>query len=473
MTLETNSCYGQETAGESSSSIAQAIPGPERALRGRAAPLPNALLAHRFHRGARQGKAWTMTSATLALLAAFVGSHDPATDFLVERISTKAPFPRGLQLVDGELYVLCRGRVREYGGVSAEVDDQAGTLYALDPSVAEAFDGGEPSASVRDNGRVVALPTAPPFKLWDRSAAPPTKDRETDRPYCGLTYHPGTQSFYICAFSGVDKPEAKGKSTFSKNLTDAILRFDRRTGMWYEVERHDVEKGGLYPHHDPARSKPPHGWLNGPDNCLAVGDWLYAVSKDNSLLVRYDLRALAADPEAGAPPSEVVLGSEVMVQGGEKLRIEGHSALGHHEGWLYLATRTSSHVLRLKLDDAKLPVQPLKVELLARYDPYDPETKKSANLTDMCIDREGNVYLVSAKPSRIYRFHPDAQHVHDARGGKVEPYIDLAALTGNPEMKSENALVDERGRVYLTSGDAYAYQGGAGGVVWRVTPLRD
>jgi hypothetical protein len=409
-----------------------------------------------------------MLLTTLAL-AALHGTAPASTDFLVERITTRPPFPRGLQIVDGELYVLCRGRVREYGGVSATVEDEAGTLYVVDLSIAEPFAPGEPSPAVRDNGRVVALPTAPPFKLWDRSASPPTRDRETDRPYCGLTYHPGTQSFYLCAFSGVDKPEGEG-STFSKNLTDAILRYDMRTEKWYEVERHDIEKGGLYPHHDPARSAPPHGWLNGPDNCLAVGDWLYAVSKDNSLLVRYDLRALAADPEAGAPPSEVVLGQDVVVQDGARLRLEGHSALGHHDGWLYLATRTSSHVVRLRLDDALLPVQPLQVELIARYDAYDPATKKSANLTDMTVDREGNVYLVSAKPSRIYRFTPDPKKVHDARDGKQAPYVDLAALTGNPKMKSENALVDDQGRIYVTSGDAYDYQGGAGGVVWRVTP---
>jgi sugar lactone lactonase YvrE len=89
----------------------------------------------------------------------------------------------------------------------------------------------------------------------------------------------------------------------------------------------------------------------------------------------------------------------------------------------------------------------------------------------MTIDREGNVYLVSAKPSRIYRFTPDPKKVHDARDGKQAPYVDLAALTGNPKMKSENALVDDQGRIYVTSGDAYDYQGGAGGVVWRVTPL--
>ncbi|MEQ1892660.1 MAG: hypothetical protein ABL998_08975 [Planctomycetota bacterium] len=407
-----------------------------------------------------------MLLSTLALLTL---SSDPTT-FLVERITTKAPFPRGLQLVDGKLYVLCRGRVREYGGVSAEVEDQAGTLYVVDPNVAEVFAGGEPGQAVRENGTVLALPTAPPFRLWDRTANPATKDRETDRPYCGLTYHAKTQSFYICAFSGVDKPDSKDKSTFSKNLSDAILRYDLRTSKWYEVERHNIEKGGLYPHHDPARSKPPHGWLNGPDNCLALGDSLYAVSKDNSLLVRYDLTGLEADPEAGAPPSEFVLGQDVTVQKGEKLRLEGHSALGHHDGWLYLATRTSSHVVRLKLDEKLLPAKPLRVELVARFDGYDPETKKSTNMTDMGLDPEGNVYIVSAKPSSIYRFKPDPKNVYDARKGAQLPWFNLSELTGNANMKSENVLVDERGRVYVTSGDAYAYQGGAGGVVWRVTP---
>jgi hypothetical protein len=31
-------------------------------------------------------------------------------------------------------------------------------------------------------------------------------------------------------------------------------------------------------------------------------------------------------------------------------------------------------------------------------------------------------------------------------------------------------LVDDRGRLYVTSGDAYDFQDGAGGVVYRVTP---
>ncbi len=404
-----------------------------------------------------------LIAATLAATPA-----EDATGFLVERVSTKTPFPRGLQLVDGQLYAISRGRVREYGGVSAAVDDQAGTLFVIDPKIAEEFHRGDPSPAVRENGRILAAPTEPPFRLWDRSANPPWSDRQTDRPYCGLSWHPGTQSFYICAFSGVDRDEKTGK-TFSKNLADAILRYDLRTSKWYEVERHDIDKGGLYPHQDPRIANPPHGWLNGPDNCLALGKSLYAVSKDNSRLVRYDLRALEQDPEAGAPASEPVFEEYLDTKNVGPISMQGHSALAYRDGWLYVASRTSGHVVRLKLDEARLPTQERHVELVGLFDPYDPSTRKSSNLTDMSFGPDGHLYLTSAQPARCYRFLPDPKVVHDARAGKSPPWFDLAALTGNAKMKSENILVDGEGRVYITSGDAYAYHAGAGGVIWRVS----
>lgn len=391
--------------------------------------------------------------------------------FEVERVTTAVPFPRGLQMVDGSLYVLSRGRVREYGGVDGSIDDKAGYLFKVDPNVAEPASVTEVSDAVRNNGLVIATPQSPPFKLFDRSLKPATKDRETDRPYCGLTYHEGTQSFYICAFSGIDKPEVKGQSIFSKNLTDAVLRFDMRTQKWYEVERHDIEKGGLYPHHDPRTQKAPHGWLNGPDNCLAIGQSLYAVAKDNSRLIRYDLFALQRDPEAGAPPSHFVLGDKLTLKDGSTLDISGHSMLAARDGWLYVGTRTSSHVFRIPLDAHSIPVQPIVGELVAMFDAYDAEKKSSANLTDMQFGPDGHLYVISAKPSRVFRFLPDPKNVYDARDNRAEAYVDFATLTGNAKMKSENVFVDAQNRVYVTSGDAYDFQNGAGGVVYRATPL--
>lgn len=383
----------------------------------------------------------------------------------IERITTITPFPRGLVMHEGSLYVLCRGRVRGAGGVSAAVNDQAGTIYRVSPNVTEPITSPTVGEAVRENGEVFAMPTDPPFQLWDRRAMPPDADRRTDRPYCTLRFHEPTKSFYLCAFSGIDKPKQAGQVSFSKNLNDGLLRYDLRTRKWYEVERHAQAAGGNYPNHDPQFNPPPHGWLNGPDNCLVVGNWLYAVSKDNNLLVRYDLRPLIDDPEAGCPPSEVVLGEDVPMAGGGMQRFYGHSALAAHDGWLYVACRTSSVFFRVPLTAGGEVVKPVVGELVARFEPYDPQTHKSANVTDIDIDSHGRMYVVSAKPSRIYRFVPDPQHVFDGR--REAPWTDLAALTHNPKMKSENVLVDGA-YLYITSGDGYAYQQGAAGTVYRV-----
>jgi len=386
----------------------------------------------------------------------------------IERVSTRVPFPRGLALVEGKLYVLCRGRVRQYGGVDAGIDDQAGSLYELDPGVAQPIEE-EISEAVRTNGRVLARPTAPPFRLFDRTAQPPTEDRETDRPYCTLRWHEDARSFYICAFSGIDK-DSRLVNNFSKNRTDAVLRYDLRTGRWHEIERHDIEAGGLYPHHDPERSAAPHGWLEGPDNCLVVEDGLYVVAKDNSCLVRYDLSALADDPNAGPPESEWVLGSELYVEGHGRRTFLGHSALAHHDGWLYVAFRTTSEIVRIRLDAEGLPQKPIRAQLIARFQPWDAEARTSANLTDIMLDSEGRLYVLSAQPARVHRFTPDPRRVYDARDPeRANAWLDMAALTDNPKMKSENILIDGSGRLYITSGDAYDLQSGTGGVIYRVT----
>jgi hypothetical protein len=492
-----------------------------------------------------------MTSRLLTLVAASLVSalpllagcqsapavaHPPVTADRVHRVTTAVPFPRGLVMLDGELYVLCRGRVRESGGADGAIDDKAGTIFRVNPNVSEpivpvasgaanstqaaagavgggpasggtsvptagsgggAAEGGrvayaataaspaDVSAAVRENGQVYAAPTSPPFRLFDRTAKPATKDRETDRPYCGLRYDPTTKNFYLCAFSGIDKqdvpnaaPGTTAAGVFSKNLSDALFRFDTRTRTWHVVERHDIEKGGVYPHHDASMFPPPHGLLNGPDNCLVVGTWLYAVAKDNSVLAMYDLREIAANPAAPPPAGRVVLNYDIPVAGPLGLPAGtqqhwGHSMLAARDGYLYVGFRSSSTIVRLPLAaDGQLKPS-ARAELIARFDPFDPKTRKSANLTDMVFGPDGDLYVISAQPSRVYRFRPDPRRVFDARtgvSGAAKPWADLAALTNHPKMKSENLLVDEKGRVFVTSGDAYAYQAGAGGTVYRIDP---
>ncbi len=390
----------------------------------------------------------------------------------IERVTTAVPFPRGLVMMDGDLYVLARGRVRGAGGVSAEVNDQAGTIFRVDPEVSEPYSDGYVGEKIRNNGEIFARPTDPPFKLWDRTSSPPESDTRTDRPYCTLRFHEPTQSFYLCAFSGVDlEKKSPTDPAFSKNFTDGLLRYDLRTERWHNVERHNPEAGAEYPHHDPVKNPPPHGWLKGADNCLALGRWLYAAAKDNSALVRYDLKPLAKNPYAGPPPSEHVMGATVNVEGLGPQVYEGQSALAYHDGWLYIAYRTTSEIIRIRLDEGYSPVRPIEAQLLARFDPWNRETGHSADLTDMDIDSEGRVYVVSAKPSRVYRFQPDPESVFDARNGQEEPWADAAALTNNSSMKSENILV-HGDWLYITSGDGYSWQEGASGTVYRV-PIRD
>lgn len=393
----------------------------------------------------------------------------------VRRVSTAVPFPRGLVLREDGLYVLARGRVRDSGGVNVAIDDRAGTLWKVDPAVSEAID--EQTQAVARNGHVIAEPMSPPFNLLDRSLDFASEDDLTDRPYCGLRWHEGTQSFYICAFSGIDlsaaDPAAAESGSFKKNFADGVLRYDTRTGKWSEIERHDPAAGAAYPHEG---ERLPQGWVKGPDNLLPVGDTMLVVAKDNSRLIAYDLRPLKDDPAAGPPRGREVLGETVWIDGKPRT-VLGHSGLAYRDGWLYLSFRTTSEIIRVPVTNhqaGELAVDPKRAELLALFDPFDPAGgKQSANLTDIDIGPDGDVYVVSAYPARIFRFTPDPGNVHDSRTGSdvpSRPWVNLAEVTGNPTMKSENVIVAPDGRVFVTSGDAYGHEEGLGGAIWVIEP---
>ena len=430
------------------------IPGPH--------PAPNAALA------------WGMT-LLLTLLPAIPtrANEAPAEQTEVRRVSTGVPFPRGLVLKDGTLYALSRGRVRDSGGVDTRLDDRAGTLWAIDPTVAVPL--GEPGGgAAATNGRVFAEPTSPPFRLLDRSLPKATDDRDTDRPYCVLRWHEGSKSFYICAFSGIDlaasDPASAEAGSFRKNFSDAVLRYDTRTEQWSELDRHDPTDGATYP------GKDDRGPLKGPDNLLAVGDALIVAAKDNDRLVAYDLSALNKNPDAAVPPGRVILGDTVTIEG-EPMSVLGHSGLAYRDGWLYVAFRTTSQVIRVPVtnpDPASFAVDASRAEMLARFDPFERGSKKpSANLTDIALGPDGDVYVVSAYPARVYRFAPDPTRPRDFTSeGDDEPWCDLAEITGNDAMKSENLLVADDGRVFVTSGDAYGHGAGLGGAIYVIEASR-
>ncbi|MFQ5505603.1 MAG: hypothetical protein ACE5F1_12515 [Planctomycetota bacterium] len=410
-------------------------------------------------------------------------SRRAASRILLERVTAGVPWPRGLAWVDGRLLVLARGRHRRAGGIDPRIPDQCGTLLIVDPDVAEPVVAGKPASDkVRRNAKLLAPPQGPPFQLYD-GRDDPSSDTRLDRPYCTLIYDPGSRNLILCGYSGVDLPGAR----FRKNATDSIHRYDLRSKRWYAVEMHDAsvvppEKLGYvvpnqyYPHHDPLASPPPHGWLNGPDGGCVAGRFLYCVGKDNHSVVQYDLKEIDADPDAGPPESRLVLGPRVRVRhpgGEEEMELLGPSAAAVFGRYLYLGYRTSSVVVRLRIDAEGRILEPAVGELIAVFEPWDAERKRSANLIDIAFNGSGELFVSCAKEGRIWRVgRPDPERVFNgndqgARPTSAAPYIDLRRYTGK-KTGCGNILFDDRDRLYICVGN---YDAGPtlAGAVYRAT----
>ena len=129
-------------------------------------------------------------------------------------------------------------------------------------------------------------------------------------------------------------------------------------------------------------------------------------------------------------------------------------------------------IVRVPITDNGLVKRPVEGELVARFEPYDPITGRSANITDIAFDSKGRLYVVSAQPARIYRFKPNPSNVYYAADG-AQPWLNLAEAAGNPTLKAENILIEEgaggRNRIFITTGNGYDFQDGALGTVYRAT----
>ena len=337
--------------------------------------------------------------------------HCPESEVVLERVTTVVPWPRGVRYVDGKLYAIGRGIHRSAGGPQADIDDKAGHIFVIDPNIVEPVVKGVPvSEAVRRNGRVLAVPTSPPFHIWDRKM-PSTRDTLAGRPYCMLVYDRVSRNFITCAFSGVDLPKPH---EFRKNATDSVLRYDMRIGKWFVIDQHNPnvvpfkDLGSTiapryYPHHDMTKNAAPHGLVNGPCGATIAGRYLYVGAKDNTALAQYDLEPIRKNPNAAAPPARFVFNRPsrdvnvyVNVKGHGKTYIEGTAAVEAHKGYLYVAFRTTSQILRFPLRADGSVVQPLEAELIAQFPRYDPVKKGgSANIYDMAFDKDGLIYVLA------------------------------------------------------------------------------
>jgi hypothetical protein len=420
---------------------------------------------------------------------ALVPQHEVRTDcpwpVNLERITTAVPWGRGMAIVDDELIILSRGRHRGEGGVDPAIDDHAGTLWRVDRSISEPVIPGQWAGdAVRRNAAVFAQPTSPPFYLYDRTTSP-EDDILMARPYCALAYDAASRNLFICAYSGAELP------SFRKHATDAVYRYDLRDSAWHVVEQHDpnvvpraalgtVISNAYYPHHDPEKNPPPHGWLNGADGCTAAGNFLYVPAKDNHLVVQYDLASIRTDPHAGPPPSRPVLDSSMIISypGGEReMDVLGPSGVAVHGDFLYIAYRTSSIVVRVRLDDAGDIVREadgrVKGQLIAVFEPWNAQTKRSGNLYDIDMDADGDLYVSMGREGRIWRITPDpAQPFYGNdqtdRPTTTPPFLDMTHLVGRTS-GSNNIFVDrDGGYLYISNRNNDTGEGKIHGTIYRV-----
>ena len=382
----------------------------------------------------------------------------------LDRLSADIPWPRGIAPVDGKFVVVVRGRHRNYGGPKQDFEDHAGRLYWVDPAISERYEpGAVPSAAIRANNKVLAEADPEVLHVYDRSKEP-LDDTLMNRPYCTLVYDAPSRNVIFCAYSGVDMGVAP---TFRKNATDALYRYDLRSNEWGVVELHSdavvpadargpVISNEYYPHHDPEQNAAPHGWLNGPNSCVVAGHWLYAVGKDNHTLARYDLREIRENPAAGPPPSEFVLGetARVRVLGQEQdVALKGHSAVATDGAWLYLGTRTNSVVVRFPLKADGSLVEPVVGELIAEFEPWSSEAKRSADLWDMVMGPDGDLYVSCSRSGSVWRFRPDPMKPFDGNDYRKEapttnrPFLNLPDMTGVKNARISNLTFDDQGRL--------------------------
>jgi sugar lactone lactonase YvrE len=311
---------------------------------------------------------------------------------------------------------------------------------------------------------------------------PATEDRHTDRPYCMLVYDKMSRNFFVCGYSGIDLLEAP---QFRKNATDSVHRFDLRSGQWKVVEAHDprvVPVAALkkdvssvyYPHHDISKHNPPHGLVNGPCGAVIAGSYLYVGAKDNTALACYDISEIRRNPDAPPPPGHFIFEgtkghAEVAIEGHGQMVVNGTCALASHGGYLYVAFRTTSQILRFPLQADGSLKQPLKGQYIAQFSRHDPDKGGgSANIYDMTFDGEGRCYVSPGYDGAIYRFQPDPAKPYRADQVDYQPYVDLNALVG--AKKSGNICFDDEGNLYICSGQKVLDDSKVRGVIYRVRP---
>lgn len=414
----------------------------------------------------------------------------------LDRITSAVPWPRGIAWYEGRLIALARGAHRNQGGPQKE--DQGGTLFEVSSDTYDLVDPSDTDVSnaVLVNAKIFAEPTDPPFKLWDPSTQPPHLDTRTDRPYATLHWDSKSQSFYICAFAGIDLPKGVTGQGFWPNASCSVHRFDIReadpyrmtNGKWFGVEAHRFDNvpefeirrlkappygttfqvpDRYYPHETPYPSYPPRGLLNGPDGLFAVGDYLYVVGLDNNKLAQYDISSNVEFPEGRIVPVPEI----------------GNSAVAAFGSYLYLANRKSgaggARIVRYPIDPTTGQIlddhgdeyfggnQTVTAELIATVDDLSAGGR-IAHIIDIDFDSEGRLFVSMANGSGKVWCIDDPSPSDVFRASDYFPYIDLQLLSPNSKAKCADICFDDEDNLYVCSGNKDTQRVSHYGTIYRV-----
>jgi hypothetical protein len=416
--------------------------------------------------------------------AVFAQEAEPA--LAIQRVTTVVPWPRGIVLHEGKLYVLARGVHRSAGGPSPDIPDMAGHIFEVDPNIHEPVVKGQPPGdAVKSNGKVFAAPNSPPFRIWKREM-PATNDTLTDQPYCKLMLDVPSRNLFVVCFAGIDL--ASDKPTFRKNATDAVHRYSLTTRKWYVVEAHDEKKvspeqlgqflpNDTFPHHDIARNQPPHGFPNGACGGTIVGNYMYVAAKDNSALIQYDLAEIRKSPDAGPPNGRYIFRRSgpkddvfLEMKGHGNMYVEGTCGAIAHGGYLYVTFRTTSQLIRIPIDRNGDVIRPIVGEYLAQFDPYDNVMYGgSADIFDVAVNSKGEIFVSCNAQGTVWRVRPDPSRVMDCtKGTKEKPYVNLRKLTDHEKSTAGNMIFDAQDNLFITTGNKDVKEGKVRGTVYRI-----
>ncbi len=403
----------------------------------------------------------------------------------IEIVTTKIRWPRGLAFAEEELFVLARGLHRKEGGPNPDIEDDAGSIFKVNKSIRKS-NPGEPNQKIVNNGELFAPPTDPPFFLWNKRATPKFLDTRTDRPYATLVYEPVTKNFFICGYSGIDFVDSSGRPSFRKNASDTIHRYSLDKSAWFGVECHNRyvvpeyrlgqwinDDGKYYPHHNANDNIPPHGILNGADGLCALYPNLFAVAKDNNVLVNYNISQLK---DVGLNENPYLNGSvekkfgashPVRVRGNtEQLYLRAPSGIAIEEidngYFVYISFRSSNNIIRYRVDSASNEFESVP-DLIADFNSAD--TGDGVGLIDIKFDASGRLFASTARLGGVWDLgipNPQKPFYADTT---MRPSVDLWDLIAKG-IKCSNILFDLNSDMYICSG----YGGGTVFVASGSTP---